>query len=257
MTGGGGFGGGGGGGRAGSTGNQDQYEGKHGVFISHAAADRKLADAFVEFLEAVCAHQIKCVQSSSKESGTGIPYGAEWYPWIKNHVERAKTVVVLLTPESAAKPWILFEAGLAKAVADRNVIVVAVFMDPGSAFVGPFAALQGLGISDEDLKKLAAELQKIADIKQSAIVVETLIKGFYARIDEIKATNSYDDAESAQRDPVVREVRELGGRISALERAVEILSDPGGFRRLTEAMEQREAATGVSHDEIQAHNKNS
>lgn len=207
---------------------ESQYEGKHGIFISHGAVDKAIADAFVDFLEGICAGTVKCVQSSSKNQGTGIPYGTEWFPWIKRHVDAAKTLIVLLTPDSAAKPWVLFEAGLGKANPDRPVIAIAVFVPSDIAFSGPFGALQGMGVGEEDLRKLSDQLQSQTGTKQAPLVVDTLIKALHSRLEEIRLATASSTSREGNDDPVLLELRAVSDRLSKLidvqAKLVEVIS---------------------------------
>ncbi|HPF96974.1 MAG TPA: TIR domain-containing protein [Mangrovimonas sp.] len=84
------------------------------VFISHDTRDAELAEAFSKLLSSVSAGVLKSFRSSDKRGNQGIAYGVEWYPEIMKKLNEASDVVALLTKHSVDRPWILYEAGVAK-----------------------------------------------------------------------------------------------------------------------------------------------
>jgi len=84
------------------------------VFISHDSRDAEIAEAFSRLISSVSAGVLKSFRSSDRKGNHGIEYGIEWYPEIMKKLEAASDVVCLLTPHSINRPWILFEAGVAK-----------------------------------------------------------------------------------------------------------------------------------------------
>lgn len=91
------------------------------IFISHDTRDAELAEAFSKLLSRVSAGVLKTFRSSDKKGNQGIEYGVEWYPEIMKKLESASDVVCLLTPHSVGRPWILYEAGVAKGKMDTPV----------------------------------------------------------------------------------------------------------------------------------------
>ena len=84
---------------------------KNSVFISHDARDSKYAEHFCELIEGASQKQL----SSFCSSRTGdIKCGDEWYKRIMDGIGNSVAIVCLLTENSKRKPWILFEAGVAK-----------------------------------------------------------------------------------------------------------------------------------------------
>src|SRR2546421_9655370 len=91
------------------------------VFISHDARDAELAEAFSKLLKSVSAGMIKTFRSSDKKGTEGIDFGEEWYKRLMSMLQSTSDVVCLFTERSLDRPWILFEAGVAKAKLDRPV----------------------------------------------------------------------------------------------------------------------------------------
>jgi len=81
------------------------------VFISHTHADAEIAHALSDAIEGVFGDQIITSYSTKKELEGGIKPGEDWFRWIVQRVSAANIAVILLTPTSIQKPWVLWEAG--------------------------------------------------------------------------------------------------------------------------------------------------
>src|SRR3982750_4681091 len=103
------------------------------VFISHDTRDAEIAEAFSKLLSSVSAGALKSFRSSDKKGTQGIEYGQEWYPAIMDKIDEASDVVCLLTRHSVDRPWILYEAGVAKGKLDKKVIGIALGIPFSSA----------------------------------------------------------------------------------------------------------------------------
>lgn len=130
------------------------------VFISHDTSDRKLAEAFSDLLKSVSTGVLKSFRSSDRKGNQGIEYGVEWYPEIVNKIQGASDVVCLLTKRSVDRPWILFEAGMAKGKLNTPILGVALGIGLKEASTGPFAQFQNCADDEESLTKLVLQLVK-------------------------------------------------------------------------------------------------
>jgi tetratricopeptide (TPR) repeat protein len=82
------------------------------IFISHTVADLAIAEAIQDALETLFgARAVTVAYSSSRELGSGVRFGEDWFQWIGQQVRTAAVTLVLLTPASVQKPWVLWEAG--------------------------------------------------------------------------------------------------------------------------------------------------
>src|ERR1700755_1238889 len=84
------------------------------VFISHDTRDAEFAEAFSKLLKSVSAGMIKTFRSSDKKGSEGIDFGEEWYKRLMTQLQLTSDVVCLFTERSLDRPWILFEAGVAR-----------------------------------------------------------------------------------------------------------------------------------------------
>ncbi len=130
------------------------------VFISHDTRDADIAEAFSTLLKGVSAGVLKSFRSSDKKGNQGIEYGVEWYPQIIKNIQVATDVVCLLTPNSVDRPWILFEAGMAKGKLNTPILGIALGQPLQKASNGPFAQFQNCSGDEEDLCKLVYQLVK-------------------------------------------------------------------------------------------------
>lgn len=83
----------------------------HGVFISLTANDSPIAEAIQDVLRTLFGDFLETHFSTSKELETGIRTGQDWFQWIVQQVQECDFALILITPSSVNKPWILWEAG--------------------------------------------------------------------------------------------------------------------------------------------------
>lgn len=156
------------------------------VFISHDTRDAELAEEFATLLKSASAGGLKSFRSSDKKGGQGIEYGLEWYPAIMEKIDEASEVVCLLTKRSVERPWILYEAGVAKGKLDKKVIGIALGIHANVAFTGPFAQFQNNDGSADSIKKLVLDLVcKVPGLDPDPNVVGQLVDAFHKKAAEI------------------------------------------------------------------------
>jgi hypothetical protein len=78
------------------------------IFISHATTDRPIAEILKLEIERVFANGVQVFASSVP--GVMKP-GVDWLDEIRENLEKATAVIVLITPVSINRPWIWFEVG--------------------------------------------------------------------------------------------------------------------------------------------------
>jgi hypothetical protein len=130
------------------------------VFISHDSRDADLAEAFANLLTDVSGGTLKSFRSSDKKGSSGIEFGTEWYKAIMSQLGDATDVVALLTQHSTNRPWILYEAGVAKGKLDTNVLGIALGVPLEKVSSGPFGQFQNCGDDEDSLTKLVMQLLK-------------------------------------------------------------------------------------------------
>jgi hypothetical protein len=130
------------------------------VFISHDSRDADLAEAFGNLLTDASGGILKSFRSSDRKGTAGIEYGQEWYRAIMQKLDDATDVVALLTAHSVNRPWILYEAGVAKGKLSANdrVLGIALGVTLDEAATGPFAQFQNAPDEEDAITLLVLQL---------------------------------------------------------------------------------------------------
>jgi hypothetical protein len=130
------------------------------VFISHDSRDADLAEAFGNLLTDASGGILKSFRSSDRKGTAGIEYGQEWYRAIMQKLDDATDVVALLTSRSVNRPWILYEAGVAKGKLSANdrVFGIALGVTLDEAATGPFAQFQNSPDEEDAITSLVLQL---------------------------------------------------------------------------------------------------
>ncbi|WP_202959001.1 toll/interleukin-1 receptor domain-containing protein [Dickeya chrysanthemi] len=180
------------------------------VFISHDTRDAEIAEAFSRLLSSVSAGVLKSFRSSDKKGNQGIEYGVEWYPEIMKKLEASSDVVCLLTPNSINRPWILFEAGVAKGKLDTPVHGVALGIGLNIAATGPFAQFQNLDDDVDSLTRLVIQLvRRIPNSEPDHEVVKTQVEAFKKKITAfLERKSEIDVKEEENKDSSVAKIFE-------------------------------------------------
>ena len=149
------------------------------VFISHDSRDADLAEAFSRLIKSVSAGMIKTFRSSDKTGTDGVDFGEQWYERLMKMLQATSDVVCLFTARSLDRPWILFEAGVAKGKLDTNVIGVALGVSLARIATGPFYQFMNMDDSEEALTKLLYQLaRRVPSLDLDTDVVSSQISAF-------------------------------------------------------------------------------
>lgn len=173
------------------------------IFISHDARDSEVAEAFSKLLTSVSAGVLKSFRSSDRKGAQGIEYGVEWFPELMKQLENASDVVCLLTPRSIDRPWILYEAGVAKGKLQTPVFGVALGIPFNQASTGPFAQFQNCDDDEESLTKLVTQLvDRIPGSEPDRDAILMQVKTFKTKADKLLARLGDSDETSDQDLPL-------------------------------------------------------
>jgi hypothetical protein len=156
------------------------------VFISHDTRDAEIAEAFSKLLSSVSAGVLKSFRSSDKKGTQGIEYGVEWFPEVMKKLDEASDIVCLLTQTSVERPWILYEAGVAKGKLSTTVLGIALGIPLNKANNGPFAQFQNCSDDEDSLTKLVLQLvRRIPNAEPDEEVVKDQVKLFKQKLAEL------------------------------------------------------------------------
>ena len=190
------------------------------VFISHDTRDAKLAEEFSKLLSSVSAGVLKSFRSSDNKGKQGIEYGVDWYPEIMKQLNQATDVVCLLTQHSLDRPWLLYEAGVAKGRLDTQVLGLALGIPFQNVNNGPFSQFQNCAYDVDSITKLVMQLLgRIPDAEPDEDTVKGSVEKFVEHIN--KLMNIEEDeylSEASSSAKLFEEIKEmyqdLPGRIS-------------------------------------------
>jgi TIR domain-containing protein len=149
------------------------------VFISHDTRDAELAKAFANLLKSACSARIRTFRSSDSHGTEGIALGEEWYARLMEQLQCASHMVCLFTERSLNRPWIFFEAGVAKGKLNIPVTGVALGVPISQINVGPFYQFMNMDDSEDQLIKLVGQLAKlIPNLKPDRQLVKRAVDAF-------------------------------------------------------------------------------
>ena len=161
------------------------------VFISHDSRDADMAEAFSNLLIDVSGGTLKSFRSTDKKGTSGIEFGSEWYNTIMSRLDEATDVVALLTHRSLERPWILYEAGVAKGKLDTTVLGLAVDVPLSDVSTGPFGQFQNCADDQDSLTKLVVQLlERNPDAAPREETVRQQVSYFISKKDEILSSKT-------------------------------------------------------------------
>ena len=210
------------------------------VFISHDSRDGDLAEAFSNLLLDVSGGMLKSFRSSDKKGASGIEFGEEWYTAIISQLGYATDVVALLSQRSIDRPWILYEAGMAKGKLDTTVIGVALGVPLDRVVTGPFGQFHNCADDEDSQTKLVMQLlQRNPDASPREETVRHQVRLFRSQVETILKSRGkltalpaavIDDQSTAKLfEEVKAMVRELPDRV---DERVRTTSKRGSLRRM-------------------------
>lgn len=167
------------------------------IFISHDSEDALIAEAFSKLLSSVSAGMLKSFRSSDKKGSQGFEYGVEWYPELMKTLDSATDVVCLLTQNGINRPWLLYEAGVAKGKLDIPVHGLALGVPLQKASVGPFAQFQNCGDDVEAVTKLAMQLvRRLPGAEPDFDTIRSQVEVFKASAEECLKNQPLSEVDS-------------------------------------------------------------
>jgi hypothetical protein len=205
------------------------------VFVSHDTRDAELAEEFSDLLKKASVGALKSFRSSDRKGTQGIEFGQEWYPAIMEKIDEASDVVCLLTQHSIERPWILYEAGVAKGKLDKKVIGLALGIPLAEAATGPFAQFQNNDGNVDSITKLVFDLvRKVPQLEPEQETIRPLVETFHKKATEIvskidKPTN--EKSGNVDENSTAKLFEEVKIMFDSLPSRIENRIDPESKRR--------------------------
>lgn len=207
------------------------------VFISHDSRDAEVAETFSKLLKSVSAGMIKTFRSSDKKGTEGIDFGDEWYKRLMAKLQSTTDVVCLFTENSLDRPWILFEAGVAKGKLSTPVVGIALGVPLSRISTGPFYQFQNMDDSEEDLTKLVHQFaRRIPSLELDSDVVKVQVAAFKKTeveiLKRITVSEGKKGKDAAEESPIAKLVEEMKALPSRVAERLAETGEPIRRRRL-------------------------
>ena len=207
------------------------------IFISHDSRDAELAEAFSKLLKSISAGMLKSFRSSDKKGTEGIEYGDDWYKRLMSNLDSASDVVCLFTERSLERPWILYEAGVAKGKLDTPVLGVALGVPLSKVGNGPFYQFQNCDDTEDSLVGLVMQLtRRISSLEPDKDVVKTQVHAFKSTAEGILSKLAEPGAEIEEETPAIGATAKLLEELKLMVRETplrieDMLSENTGISR--------------------------
>ena len=125
------------------------------IFISHAVADKKLVEHFVDTLLTPGLNLTKNKMFCTCLPGSGIRTGKSFHEYIKDEIKGCSVIILLITPSYLESPYCLAEAGASWVLEDDDGCQVIPIVVPPITYAdlkATLSSIQGEKINDsEDL----------------------------------------------------------------------------------------------------------
>lgn len=129
------------------------------LFLSHAAADKPLVEAFETLLCKSLGITSSAIFCSSLE-GQGVPKGGNFVDEIRAKAESAKAVVALITPSYLDSPFCMAELGAAWVLKTRRISIV---VPPNTFKVMEATLLSIVGVKIDNADALAQAFEELGE----------------------------------------------------------------------------------------------
>ena len=181
------------------------------IFISHDTRDAEIARLFSDLINKASAGLLFSFYSTDQTGTQGIEYGTEFYNEVMDKLRSASAVVCLLTQRSVERPWILYEAGVAKGKSETPVIGVALGIPLSQASTGPFAQFQNCADEVDSLTQLVMQMvTSLTNAVPNREVVKSLVQVFNETASPILKELNREAAEKENRSKDFKDFLELG-----------------------------------------------
>lgn len=215
------------------------------IFISHAAADKKIADEVVDLLNT--AMQINVTEDvfCSSVYGCNIPPGADFKRFIKEQIQTPQIVLLLVSEQYLASAFCLAEAGASWAMSHKVIPLVV----PPVKFSDLKAVLEGTQAGRINDPKFWND---IVEIFEAELAIKTRKNRWEEKRDQ--AIGRIDDALKLQTPPPVIPLTRFQAIESRLTEANEELrtaeAEIERLKQINNAIKKAKDASAVAEIEL-------
>ena len=147
------------------------------ILISHAHDEKALAAAWKELIESTSSKAINVWFSSDTHVTGGIPMGEEWREALYRKLADCDFVLAIQTPASSARPWIIWECGVASGIEKLKGIIPIIYSMKPSELANPLSTYQVYdGEDQEKVREVCERLANEAKLTPPSFVYNESIK---------------------------------------------------------------------------------
>jgi len=168
------------------------------IFVSHSSSDKPLVDALDELVCDAFVEEVELVYSSASVKSGGIAAGQSWLDWIHDQIQQSNMTIVVITPLSKARPWLMWEAGAATGIGlSQNAsisVVPLLFGLKNDEIPSPLRERQTItGTEEEDIKDLLESIRRVGGLTyKSDSHVESLVYTYIKAVIAARVPGMYD-----------------------------------------------------------------
>jgi hypothetical protein len=204
------------------------------VFISHSASDEPLVQALRGVIRSAFHEEVHVSYSTAKVAEGGIAAGEDWLSWIHDQVRSSAATIIVLTPTSRSRPWLMWEAGAVSgaglARGRSNAVVPLLFGIRRDHVPSPLRSKQTkLGTVERDIADLLESIRTLGCLTfQSSDCVQDAIAAYLASIKQARIPGMHDvfvscpmtSIEADEYEGIRQAVHSLSNEIAALGSSV-------------------------------------
>jgi len=168
------------------------------IFVSHSSSDKSLVDALRELVSDAFVEETELMCSSASVASGGIVAGQSWLDWIHTQIRQSAMTIVLLTPLSKSRPWIMWEAGavtgLGLSQGTAIPVVPLLFGLKNDEVPSPLRERQTKsGTSEGDIRDLLESLSRVGKLTyKSTAQVKASVDTYIQTVSAARVPGMYD-----------------------------------------------------------------
>lgn len=153
------------------------------VLISHASAEKALAQAWKDLITTTSLGVIETWFSSDVAPGGGMRIGEEWRDHLYEKLAESDFIIAIQTPATTGRPWIMWECGAASGVNKVRGIIPIVFSLERDKLGNPLSSYEVYqGEDQEQVREVCSRLAGEAKIGSNPVLYDAGIKTYFDTI---------------------------------------------------------------------------
>jgi hypothetical protein len=156
------------------------------IFVSHSHPDKPLVDALAKLIKSIFENSVSLSISSEKTGKEGVEAGEDWKKWIREKITECDIMLVVMTPYSVQRPWVMTEVGFAQG--KDKVIIPILFGLGGSSIPGALQDLQAIqGDDKQDVLRVLKKFRSTLELQHDVGFIDDDVKEYLKSIQKALA----------------------------------------------------------------------